>query len=244
MARTVTDEWLRQAADAVPDAPTVVFFPHAGGSASFYVPFARALAPGIRALAVQYPGRLDRRGEPPVEDLRDLASRITDVLVREPHPAALFGHSMGGLVAFEVLCTGRVQAGRLFVSGSRPPALTRVDPGLLHDDAALVDEVLDLGGTARDLLADDALRELVLPPLRADFRALSRYRAEPGVRVSCPISALVGDGDPLVSITDASGWADCTTGPFDLRVLRGGHFYLTPGLADIAEAVRAELVPA
>jgi surfactin synthase thioesterase subunit len=235
--------WLRQATEAARDAPTVVFFPHAGGSASFYAPFARALAPGIRTLAVQYPGRLDRRGEPAIEDLRVLAHRIAVALADEPRPAALFGHSMGGLIAFEVLRTGRVDAGRLFVSGSRPPALTRVDPGFLADDAALVDEVLGLGGTARDGLAEEALRELVLPPLRADFRALSDYRPEPGARVSCPISAFVGDRDALVSVGDAGRWAEHTTAGFTLRVLPGDHFYLTPGLAKVAEAIRGDLVP-
>jgi len=237
-------DWLRQAVPADPGAPTVVFFPHAGGSASFFAPFARALAPHVRTLAVQYPGRLDRRREPCARDLRDLARRIADVLADEPGPAALFGHSMGGLVAFETLRTGRVSTGRLLVSGSRAPSRTRVDPALLHDDGALLEQVLGLGGTARELLHDEALRELVLPPLRADFQALSAYVPRPDATVGCPVTALVGDRDPLVPVADARRWSDHTTGHFELKVLPGDHFYLTPGLAEVAEAIRAVLVPA
>lgn len=237
-------DWLRQAVPADPGAPTVVFFPHAGGSASFFAPFARALAPHVRTLAVQYPGRLDRRREPCARDLRELARRIADALDGEPEPAALFGHSMGGLVAFETLRTGRVRAGGLLVSGSRAPSRTRVDPGLLHDDGALLERVLGLGGTERRLLRDEALRELVLPPLRADFQALSAYTPQPGAKVDCPVTALVGDRDPLVPVADARRWGDHTTGPFELKVLPGDHFYLTPGLAEVAEAIRAVLVPA
>jgi len=237
-------DWLRQAAPADPGAPTVVFFPHAGGSAGFFAPFARALAPRVRALAVQYPGRLDRRREPCARDLRELAARIADALQGEPRPAALFGHSMGAIVAFETLRTGRVRAGALLASGSRAPSLTRVDAALLHDDAALLERVLGLGGTQERLAHDEALRELVLPPLRADFQALSAYTPRPGDTVDCPVTALVGDRDPLVPVADARRWSDHTTGPFDLKVLPGDHFYLTPRLAEVAEAVRAVLVPA
>ena len=236
--------WLRQAAPADPGAPTVVFFPHAGGSAGFFAPYARALTPHVRVLAVQYPGRLDRRREPCARDLRELAQGVADALAGESSPAALFGHSMGGLVAFETLRTGRVRAGRLLVSGSRAPSRTRVDPALLHDDGALLEQVLGLGGTARELRHDEALRELVLPPLRADFQALSRYAPRYGATVDCPLTALVGDRDPLVPVADARAWSAHTTGPFELKVLPGDHFYLTPALAEVAETIRAVLVPA
>ncbi|WP_182879928.1 MULTISPECIES: thioesterase II family protein [unclassified Microbispora] len=240
----VRGDWLREFAPAAPGAPRLVVFPHAGGSAGFFIPLARALAPQVRVLAVQYPGRLDRRREPPVEDVRELARRVADVLAREPDdgPLAFFGHSMGSLVAFEAALLGERGAGaapeRLFVSGGRAPALTRVDPVILRNDAALLEEALFLGGTSRQVLESADLRELVLPPLRADYRALRSYLPDPGARVRCPVTALVGDRDPRVTVDQAARWRDHTDGGFRLTVLPGGHFYLTPRLEDVAAAVR------
>ncbi|MBE3014056.1 thioesterase [Microbispora sp. NEAU-D428] len=246
-AERVRGDWLREYAPAAQDAPCVVAFPHAGGSAGFFVPLARALAPAVRVLAVQYPGRLDRRREPAVEDVRALARRVAEVIAGEPDGArmAFFGHSMGSLVAFETALLAERGLGtppeRLFVSGGRAPALTRVDPAILRDDRSLLEEVLFLGATSRQVLESADLRELVLPALRGDYRALRAYLPEPGARVRCPITALVGDRDPRVTVAQADRWREHTTGPFRLTVLPGDHFYLTRRLEDVAETVRRGL---
>ncbi|MBY8867938.1 thioesterase II family protein [Streptomyces sennicomposti] len=247
-------DWLREYAPAEPDAPCLVSFPHAGGSAGFFTPLARALAPAVRVLAVQYPGRLERRTHPPVHDIRELAARTLTAIGEAVHgtpvaqgraPLLYFGHSMGSLVAFETALLGERGHGpapaALLASGGRAPALTRVDPAILRGDDSLVAEVLRLGGTERAVLDDPDLRELVLPALRADYRALHDYVPEPAARVRCPVRALVGDRDPLVPVADARRWADHTTGPFALRVLPGDHFYLNPRLPDVADTVRAVL---
>ncbi|WP_460307249.1 thioesterase II family protein [Actinocorallia aurea] len=240
----VSGDWLRAFAPAAADAPRLVCLPHAGGSAGFFAPLARALAPRVRVLAVQYPGRLDRRREPVPGDLRETAERVAEAVRAEPGPgpAALFGHSMGALIAFEAVRSGRLAPDRLFVSAARAPARTRVDPALLLDDEALIAEVLQLGGTSSELLDDTALRELVLPALRGDYRALRAYVPEPGARIGCAVTALAGDRDPLVPIGDALAWQDSTAGPFELKVLQGDHFYLTPRLGEVAEAIRAAIL--
>lgn len=241
----VGGEWLRQYAPAEDGAPCLVCLPHAGGSASFYLPLAKALTPAVRVLAVQYPGRLDRRGEPAVEDLRGLARRVVDVLSAGLGAFAFFGHSMGALVAYEA--TRLAERGRgpvpekLFVSAARAPHLVRTDPGILRDDGSLLDEVSFLGGTSPDVLRDPDLRELVLPGLRADYRALRGYGVAARVPVGRPVAALVGDRDPRVGVDEAAAWRDYTTGSFSLEVLGGGHFYLTSQFELVADVVRASL---
>ncbi|MEU8384486.1 alpha/beta fold hydrolase [Streptosporangium sp. NPDC048865] len=236
-------DWLRQFAPAVAGAPCVVVFPHAGGSAGFFVQLAQELSPAVRVLAVQYPGRLDRRGEPAVEDLRELARRIAAVVAEErpAAPLAFFGHSMGALVAFEAALLGERGLGvipdLLFVSGGRAPALTRVDPAILRDDRSLIEGVVRLGGTSPLALEDEDLRELVLPALRSDYRALRAYVPAPGARVGCPIVALAGDRDPLAAVAEVERWRDNTSGAFRLRAFPGDHFYLTPRSRDVAETV-------
>jgi surfactin synthase thioesterase subunit len=227
--------WVRQFAPARAGAPCLACFPHAGGSASFFAPLAELLSPAIRVLAVQYPGRLERRAEPVVADIGELARRAVGV------PVAYFGHSMGSLVAFEGARVAEPGPTMIFASGGQPPARTSIDPLMLHSDESLIDHVATLGATDRQALQNADLRALVLPALRGDYQALYRYAPRPGARVSCPITVLTGDRDPLVSPGEAERWRDHTTGRFRSEVLPGGHFYLNERLADVAAVVLAEV---
>ncbi|PPK71408.1 alpha/beta fold hydrolase [Actinokineospora auranticolor] len=230
--------WLRRFATTPPGAPRVVCFPHAGGAAGAFVPLAKELAPHVEVLAVQYPGRQDRRQESTV-DLRTAARLVVNELAALP-PApttAYFGHSMGAIVAFEAALLVRPEV--LFASAARAPSRVDVDPGLLDSEQALVAEVLALGATSARVLAEPDLRAMVLPPLRSDYRALLGYPGNRS-RIDAPIVALVGDADPRVAEADALVWADHTT-DFTSRVFRGDHFYLIPGLREVARVVGAEL---
>lgn len=226
--------WLRRFKPTA-DAPVRLYcFPHAGGSASYFAPMARALAPSIDVVAVQYPARQDRRAEPAIPSIVSLARGVAPEISTD-RPFAFFGHSMGATVAFEA--ARLVSPVELFVSGRRGPTTYRGESLHRQGDEALMRELKSLGGT--DLAAlDDEIMEMVLPALRADYQAVETYRFEPGPLLSCPITALIGDADPKVSLEEARDWAAHTTGRFEIEVFPGGHFYL----ADQAAAVNAALV--
>ncbi|GGY84610.1 thioesterase II family protein [Streptomyces omiyaensis] len=219
----------------------LVCFPHAGGSASSYLPLARGLSGRLDVLAVQYPGRQDRRQERPFTDIHALADAVAEELrPLTGEPYALFGHSMGALLAYETLRRlaggGAPAPRRLFVSGRGAPGPRANVHDALTTDAQVLTAVRALGGTGAGVLDDPELREMVMPALRADYRALGAYRWPGAVPLSVPVTALVGDADPVVSVDAVAGWSDRTDGPFDLRVFPGGHFYLdahTPEIADL-----------
>jgi surfactin synthase thioesterase subunit len=208
-----------------------VCLPHAGGSAPFFLPVAAAFSPGIDVVAIQYPGRQDRRTETPINDLGELADRVHTVLRRQPElPVTIFGHSLGAIIGFEV--ARRLEADghaavRLFASGRRAPSTHRDEKVHRLDDAGILAEVRKMNGTASSVLGDDEMMRAVLPALRADYQAAETYTCAADIKVVCPITALTGDNDPKTTVEEADAWARHTSGAFDMQVFSGGHFFLT-----------------
>lgn len=236
------DAWFRGFQQGPDDGARLLCFPHAGGSASSFRPLSARLAPHAEILAVQYPGRQDRRRERPAATIEELADRIHAALSTRPdRPTALFGHSMGALVAYEVARRLDEAPAILFVSGRRAPSLRRPETSNRRDDAGLLAELKRLSGTDERLLGDEELLAMILPALRADYEALDAYRPAETAPLSCPVTALVGDADPVTSVQDAERWADHTKGPFELRVFPGGHFYLEAHADGVASAVATGL---
>jgi surfactin synthase thioesterase subunit len=244
-AYDIGTDWLRCAEERPFAARRLVCLPHAGGSAHMYRDWCAGL-PGTEVLAVQYPGRADRIAEPLAEELHRLADEIAAALAPLTDlPLAVFGHSMGAVVGYEV-------ARRLEAAGSPPEHLFVSGMGAPHDpdrpgrdavepdDDALVAALVGLGGTEAGAMADPVLRELVLPYVRSDFTMLQRYRYRPGPRLDCPVTAVTADDDPHVTAASADRWAELTRGGFIRHAVPGDHFYLTsrPPLA----LIRKELL--
>lgn len=223
-------------------------FPHAGGSANAYFAFSEALSPSVEVLAVQYPGRQDRRWEAPGRTVAELADAVADALAHRPgRPPALFGHSMGGAIAFEVArrleTRGRAPVA-LFVSGRRAPSRHRETPAAgPPTDEEIVAELKRLGGTDAAVLADAALMRMLLPVVRADYRVAGSYRGEPGAAVGCPLTVLVGDRDPETTIEEARAWEAHTTGAFRMRICPGGHFFIESNRAQVIDVIADALLP-
>jgi pyochelin biosynthetic protein PchC len=235
------DRWLRTFHAAYAGAPHLVCFPHAGGSAPWFKELSAELAGRVRLSAVQYPGRLDRFRDAPVTDLLVLADRVAEVLLAEAdRPAALFGHSMGALIAFEVarrLEAASLPVANLFVSARVAPHLRRDRNVHLLSDDDLVANIELLGGTRPGALRTAGLRALMLPQVRNDYRAIAAYRYEPAPPLAAPITALVGADDPIVSVMDIRAWHQHTTAAFTLDVLPGGHFYPVDQWTAVADRI-------
>lgn len=234
------ERWLRRFHPCADGAPQLFCFPHAGGSATYYFPFSKDLAPGIEVVAVQYPGRQDRRREPLIGDIPELADRVADVLASAAVPPfAFFGHSMGALVAFEAALRLRDDLGVapswLFVSGRRAPSTKR--PAKSYDDATVISEMRRLGGTDPRLLGDEELLMTILPVTKNDYRAVQDYSWAQGAPLACPITVLIGDSDPQCTIDEAAAWAEHTAGAFDQRIFPGGHFFLDQHRADVVKTI-------
>lgn len=240
----MTDLWFRRfrgtAGSDVESAP-VLCFPHAGGTAGSYYRLARLLAPSVEVVAVQYPGRQDRRYEPVRDDLHRLADELADLVgAFADGRSVFFGHSMGAVVAYET--ARRLNAGpaALVVSGRKAPEYPTSERKSLLDDAGLLDEVRRLGAVDPRLLRRPEMLRAVLPSLRGDYRAIETYAYRRGPPLGCPIVALAGSADPLARVTEVRGWQAHTVAAFSMHVFPGGHFFIDDHLSDIAELVAAQ----
>ncbi|MFE3739250.1 thioesterase II family protein [Streptomyces sp. NPDC059096] len=249
MAPTVPPEspWFRRFHPR-PDARTaLVCLPHAGGSANAYFSLSQRLPDDIEVLATQYPGRQNRLRETCLGSAQELARGAFEDLGPEiaGRPFAVFGHSMGAAVAFELTRLlereGPAAPGTLFVSGRRAPSI-KSDRGVhLRDDEGIVAEMRALGGTDVGILDEPELLSLALPSVRADYAVAETYAPGPDAVVRCDVIGLTGDQDPHVPLDDAAAWRGHTTGAFDLKVFSGGHFFLADDEPEIATLVTETL---
>jgi surfactin synthase thioesterase subunit len=205
--------------------------PYAGSSASVYVRWKRRLPSWIDVIPVELPGRGRRMAEPLEETLPALLDRIARDVRPDPGQAfAIFGHSLGAIIAFELALRLEAQ-GRapslVFASGTGEPTLRdRERFAALKTDAELRAELLRLDGTPEHVLADPELMELTLPVLRADLQIAASYAAAPGRTLRSPLVALGGSSDPTTSGEAIAAWRDQTRGDFALHLLPGGHFFI------------------
>ncbi|MEV1047018.1 alpha/beta fold hydrolase [Streptomyces sp. NPDC049916] len=233
---TGTNPWIRCFHPKPRAAHTLVCFPHAGGSASYYHGLSAALDPDVEMLVIQYPGRENRLFEKPVDAVGALADAVADALAArlgEDRRPVLFGHSMGAVVAFEtgrrLERTGVAAPRHLVVSAcsapsDRPGSVRLVDE---QPDADVLARIMGLGGTAHGVGEDAELLTLVLPAIRADLAALESYRAADGAAVHCPVTVLVADQDPEVRPERAGLWGrHAASGEPEVHVFEGDHFYL------------------
>lgn len=210
--------------------------PYAGGSAQIFAGWQERLPAGIEVRPVELPGRGSRFHEAPVADVDRLSADLARTVAREitagdPGPFALLGYSYGAILAFEIARRlehlDGLRADHLIVAALRAP----VWPGPLSPVSRLSDAMLRarldaLGGTPPELLADDAFMALMTPVLRADFGIADSYLLRSGPVVSCPLTVLGGSEDHGVSRQALEAWQECTTGPFAMHYLPGGHFFL------------------
>jgi medium-chain acyl-[acyl-carrier-protein] hydrolase len=223
-------------------------FPYAGGGAHTYRTWPQALPADVEVCPVNLPGRESRLREPAFKQLGPLVDALVpQLLPLLDRPYALFGHSMGAMIAFETArrLRGRKVAGpqHLFVSGRRAPQLPPKGERRTYDlpEAEFIEELGRLNGTPREVLEHPELLELLLPILRADFSICQTYAYAPGEPLDIPITAFGGVEDQDVGRARLEAWREQTSGAFKLHLIPGDHFFINSARARVCHLLTDEL---
>lgn len=211
----------------------VFCFPFAGGSSSIYREWPSYLAGRAELFTIELPGRGMRAAEPLATDLDGLVDQLRREL--EPFfdvPYVLFGHSMGALLAHELLLRTNFQRVRaplcLAVSGRQAPDVRpyHMGTGSLSDEQFIA-MLTELDARTQQLLADEGLRKFMLPVLRADFALCAKWHPKDSPALAFPILAFGGSEDPSVPLPNLERWRKHTSVHFERHVFPGGHFFLS-----------------
>jgi surfactin synthase thioesterase subunit len=221
--------------------------PYAGGGPAAFRAWPGDLGEEIEMWAAELPGRGRRLGEPPLSSIASATDELEDGV--EPlldRPYAVFGHSMGAILGYELvqrLVRVAPPPVHLFVSGCGAPErfaqLQRFDTST---EEALVEAVWQMGTAPPAVLADPEVRAIFLPILRADLMACERYQDRGGPPLPCPITVLAGDSDELVPAEALAGWEGRGAAGVRTESFPGGHFFVEDRREAVTKLVRSVII--
>lgn len=236
-------------------APLRLFcFPYAGGGASIFRAWPIHLAAQAEVCPIQLPGRENRLKEAPVTQMRVLIESVASALLPylDDKPFALFGHSLGALLCYELVQflweKHALSPVCLFVSGCRAPHRQSIYLNAIKkrvcslSDAALMERMHKLNGTPQAVLRDNELIKLLLPVVRADFTLAENYSYIEGNKFNCHLSVFGGTQDEEIQKDDLLAWRELTSGQSIIRMLPGDHFFMQSSQDLLLHAIRHDLI--
>jgi len=235
-----TTKWLTFPRPNPQAAMRLFCFSYAGGGASTFRPWLQHLAPSIELCAVQLPGRENRLREAPLTQIDPIVDILDQMLPAYfDKPFALFGHSLGAILAFELARALRnrpeARLAHVFVSARIAPQAIDPEPPIYQlPEAQFLAKLRQLNGTPAMVFEHEELLEMLMPILRADF-ALNEtyvYRPEP---------PLDGTEDPKVSESELKEWSAQAAGRFALKMFPGDHFFVSSAQQAIVSLINGEL---
>ncbi|WP_410984479.1 thioesterase II family protein [Bacillus cereus] len=207
--------------------------PFAGGSAVVYSKWKKLMAPFIEVNEVELAGRGRRMNEPLIENMEEMVEDIYYSIkdyITEPY--AIFGHSMGGLLTYE-LCHKLQKEGypdpvHVFVSGRKAPQL-KARRKIIHDlpNEEFISEILKYDGMDKSIFENKELADIFLPILKADFKLIETYEFNaPFNLLNSDISVFHGIDDKAVDFEELSHWSEVTKKESKIYTFPGGHFFI------------------
>jgi len=242
-----TDRWFLCRSERPRAALRMYCLPYAGGGASIFNSWPNAFPDSVEIQAVQLPGRESRFKEPKFSNIHDTAQALADSIIPcLDRPYALFGYSMGALVAFELTRElrrrGMPPPAQLFVAAMRAPQTPPTCPSLTHlPFDSFLEQMRHYYDPPQDAFDLPELLEIILPILRADMKMCEEYIYNPEPALDCPIYSFAGRQDRALPYDNVREWQRQTTQAFNMDVFEGTHFFINTALHELQRAIISHL---
>lgn len=178
------------------------------------------------------------------EAVEDIFQNIKDTIIENDY--AIYGHSMGSLLAYELYYKITSQKLRIpkhiFFSGYKSPNIKRKEKQIhqLPDDE-FMKEVIELGGTPEELVKSEEMLKLFLPVLRNDFRIIENYiYKEKKDKIQCDITILNGKKDDI-TLEEILAWKNHGDKGFKVYNFEGNHFFINNNVKNITNIINTTL---
>lgn len=219
-------------------------FPYAGGSSAVYMGWKKYLCDKIELRSLELAGRGKRTKEPlckSVEEvIDDIFPRIQSELCDSPY--AIFGHSMGSILAYELVRKVRMhklpEPAHVFFSGRVPPFIFLGTQNHLLPDSEFIKLLAEFGGMNEEILSNPQLLSFFLPIIRADYKIVELYRhTQDGFQLNCDITVFNGKSDKLAKQDHLRKWKECTSKLCTFYEFDGGHFFINDFKPEIIKII-------
>lgn len=230
-----------------PDGYKLICITCAGSGASIYAGWQKFIGDSIEILPVQLPGRENRMAEKCITTCKEAAEKIASELAPyvESGNFSVFGHSMGGIIAFETVKylekIGK-KADICFVSSTSIEDMRGHVRSSELDDDAFFERVSRYGAIdeSSEILKFPEFKSIFMNILRADFNVIETYEYD-GIKINCPIEAICGDSDPMETIENMSSWEMYTDKGVNYHLYTGGHFYFYDDPREVLNMIKGKI---
>jgi acyl transferase domain-containing protein/surfactin synthase thioesterase subunit len=222
-------------------------FSHAGSGASAFNSWSDKFPAEIEVCPIQLPARENRIKEAPFTRLQPLIQTLTPLI--EPYldlPFAFFGHSMGGLISFELARELRRRNWQtpacLFVGACCAPHIPDLElPIHPLPEPKFIDVISSYNGVPESILKNLKLMQMFIPTLRADLEVLETYFHTREELLESPIYAFGGFKDSKVSPVQIAAWEQETKAKFSLKMFDDDHFFVRGKEDEIIATIKAAI---
>lgn len=227
----------------------LICLPFAGGNKYSYRPLFTESSAIFNAVTLEYPGRGTRIFEELTSDIDklvdDLFNQLKPVLSKGNY--AIYGHSLGGLLAYLLAVKIRESKAELpkhiFITGaSGPSAPSRLAKKFhLYPHKEFIDEVIILGGMPDEILQDPGMLEFLEPILRNDFKVSETYVYQAAAPINIPFTVITGIDEDLTA-EEVLLWQNESIPAVDFIQLEGDHFFIMQHKGFIINAITEKLI--
>jgi surfactin synthase thioesterase subunit len=237
----IKSNYIRFAESVTPGKRKLICIAHAGGGASAYINWQKKFGDILEVLPIQLPGREDRANETLIHSAETIAKNVAKELIPviKDCEFAIFGHSMGGILAF-ALASQLEQIGYMpkftVISGTSIETYKEETKSKYLSDTDFIKRVNDYEAANTEIFDYPEIRDFYLKILRADFDIVEDYIPD-GRKLSSKIYALCGDRDPSENIQNMHSWEAYSLGKVVYQEFEGGHFYLEDNLSSLANLI-------